>query len=421
MISGRQAAALAVVCTSFALTEPGLCQAVPGINARFTVIGVHDSNILRLPDGVTPQQVGFGTDQRDDTVVAPLVEVDATLVWGRQTLIANGLFRRDYFANLDQFDTRTQEFGVDFLWQLGNHWNGVLAASHDERLTGFQDFFGPQRNVLTVRTASASANWSPRPDRRLMLSFDQYNGKNSVEQRRVYDYELRAPRVELVAISGAGNEVSASYRFTDGDYPNRIVTPVSTFDSSYTQSDADLGVRYAPGGKTKIDARLGYGWRRYETLVERDFSGPVGRLVITWIPTGKTLFELSAIRDLNAVDDLDNLFAVGTMYRAALRYQLSAQLSFAAEYQRQRLDYQGDPRAASVLRTRFGIPDDDRTDTTTNPKLAIEWRPTRKWLINLSREWPERRSTDSAFFDRSSLQYKAHVTSIAIQYSPGPW
>lgn len=421
MKAGRRTA-LSIACSALAACGPAASQTiVPGINARFTVAGTRDSNILRLPDGVTPRQLGIDTDERDDTVLSPSIDIDASFIWGRQSLRANAVFRRDYFEQLDQFDSRTQSYGATYLWQLGNHWSGELAAGRDEQLTGFQDFLGPQRNVLTVRTERALANWRPRPDRRVALSFDHYDGENSTDLRRVNDFEVRAPRVELVAVTGAGNELSTSYRYTDGNYPNRIVTPTSTFDSSYTQSDADVGVRYAPGGKTLIDARLGYGWRRYETLSDRDYSGPVGRLSITWIPTGKTLLELSAIRDLNAVDELDNLFAVGTVYRAAVRYQMSAQWSLAAEYRRQRLDYQGDTSAFSSLRSRFDIPDEERTDTITNPKIALEWRPSVKWLVNLSREWPERKSSQSTIFDRSSLQYRAHVTSLAIQYSLGPW
>lgn len=413
---------LSIMCSALAVCTPAAAQTlVPGINARLSVIGVHDRNILRLPDGVTPRQAGLDTDDREDFVLSPVVDVDASLVWGRQALTANAVFRRDYFDQLGVFDSRTQSFSANYRWQLGNHWNGEASAGRDEQLTGFQDFIGPQRNVLTVRSARALANWQPRPDRRVSMSFDTYDGKNSIEQRRVNDYELRAPRIELVAISGAGNELSSSYRYTDGSYPNRIVTPTSVVDSSYKQSDADVGVRYAPGGKTSIDARIGYGWRRYETLSDRDFSGPVGRLIVVWAPTGKTVLELSAVRDLNAVDELDNLFAVGTVYRAALRYQLSAQFSFAAEYRRLRLDYEGDPRADSILRTRFGVPDDARSDTTTQPKIALEWRPTLKWLVNLSREWPQRTSSGASPFDRSSLQYKSVVTALAIQYSLGPW
>jgi len=404
-----------------ALCNEASAQIEPGIGAKLSVIGTRDSNILRLPDGVDPRRLGFDSDQRDDTVLTPLVELNGAFIWGAQSLVLRADLRRDLFEEYSTFDTRTQSYDANYYWQVGNHWAGELAASRDEQLTGFQDFLGPQRNVLTIRSARALANWRPRPDRRVALSFDAYDGRNSVESRRINDFDLRAPRIELVAISGAGNEVSTSYRYSDGNYPNRIVLSNTSFDSSYTQSDADIGFRYLPGGKTLVDARFGYGWRRYENLPDRDFSGPVGRLNFTWVPTGKTLLELSAIRDLNAVDELDNLFAVSTVYRAAIRYQLSAQISFAAEYRRVRVSYQGDPQADSILRTQFGVPDDNRVDTTTTPKIVLEWRPGLRWLVNLSSEWPERKSTSQTLQDRSSLDYKAHVTSLAVQYSIGPW
>src|SRR5262249_29867955 len=152
--------------------------------------------------------------------------------------------------------------------------------------------------------------YQPRPERRVNLSGDQYDGTNSEEARRTSDFTIRALRFELAALTSLGNEISLAYRYSDGEYPNRVSSPLFPIDNSYRQHDAELGPSWRAPTRYQIDVRGGYGWRRYADVPQRNVQGLSWQLQATWQATGKTSFEVASARDFGAVEDFDSLYAI---------------------------------------------------------------------------------------------------------------
>jgi hypothetical protein len=378
-----------------------------GVTLTSTVSVQRDTNVLRLEDGQQPADVGLAGSSRADTIVSPVIQLDILGAFSRQKLYASATWRDTRFDRFSQFDTDSLDYRGGWSWTLGPALTGEISGGREKQNTSFEDFFGPRRNVLTIRTVHADLGWRPRPDRRLALSADAYDGRNSESERRGGDYATRAVRIELAAASTGQTEAGLGFRQTDAEYPNPVFFFFTRIGNNYQQRDADLFVRLRGERRLRAELRAGYAWRRYDEITERNVEGPNGLISLSWAATGKIQVEASAARDFSAVEDFDNLYTVADRERLTARYVIRPQWALSAEFKRRKLSYRGDPAQT------FFVPEpsaERRVDRSSEQRWGLTWLPSNAWIFDLSYV-PQRRESTIA-----GLQFRSEAVQFVAQY-----
>lgn len=413
MTARRHAAAFGVGGLLLALCGSAPAADDRGLHGSVGLTVLHDRNLFRLPEGVTPAQAGVtlgGTDgsERSDRATVPDAAVDGTLALGRQRVALRLSQQAMRFHRYEAYDSSDRSAGLLWRWQLGNELAGELNAEHARRATALDDFRGSERNDVRSRSVQFGGRWQPRPDRRLRLGVDRLHGSNSVAERRTADYRATLRSAEATYVSGLGNELLLRLRHGTGEYPNRSIVGTVPVDNSWRQRDAELGLVLRPGGRTRGELRIGRGTRRHDDVPARDFDGTTGRIALAWEAGAALVLDVELARDLAAVEDFDRLYAVTLRRAAGLQWVLSAQWQASLRWTRRELDYGGDPENA--LTALLG-PTEARADRLANTRLALVWQPTRQWSAQAS--W----SRDTRSSNREGLAYRSQALEIGSRYA----
>jgi len=411
----KRPAALITASLAALATSPASAQAPPerpGFSLTAGTQLVHDNNLFRLADGVDPRQAGYATNERGDTIAVPSAAFEANLLRGRQRVDLRANLSREILLRNSQFDLTDLSYQGLWQWQLGNEWSGELADSQQQQRTSFADTQLTQANRQTTRERKARADYRPRPDRRLGVSYDESLGSNSLGPRQINDFRITVARAELGFDSGLGSEIVAAASSTRGEYPNRQIFVLAPVDNSYRQAQFDLSTRYAAGAKTQLELRIGYAKRRYPQVSQRNFGGLVGDLGLAWEPTAKLSGHLRVSRDLNGVDDYDRIYTVSTKTSAGLTYQASAKVELDVDGSASRVRFQGDPQN---FFTFFRGPAGYREDRYDRLKFSLSWLSTERLSVQLAQTLETRQS------NFAGAQYRDWTTLMSLQYLIGPW
>jgi len=385
---------------------------VPGVTLTAESSLTRDGNLFRLPDGASPRQFGLNADARGDTLIVPSLSADAAMQYSRQRFQLSGSLSRELLRENPGFDTTDLKYRGSWKWQVGNDWSGELADSQQQQRTSFADQLLTRPNRQTTHSKHASADYHPRPDRRLGVSFDEYVGSNSLGVRQIYDYRITISRAEVGLDSGLGSELVIGASTTHADYPNQQIFFLAPVDNSYRELQLDLSSLLVLTEKTQLRWRIGYAKRRHPDVSQRDFSGPVGNLGLDWRPTAKIQGRITVARDLNEVSDFDRIYTVTTMASGELSYAPTFKTQLAVTANAQRVDYRGDPRNFFTAVFGRGKYREDRYDAV---KTSFTWAPTDHLTIQLSEALGTRNS------NQPHLQYRDWTTGLDLKYWIGPW
>lgn len=383
-----------------------------GLTTTLTMVATHESNMLRLPDGLTPADLGLPSDQRSDWVFAPSLGFSGGFGYGLQEFEGNVTLGWNRFQEFDNYDTDIVGYRLSWFWRTGGNLDGELTVRRDESDTLFQDFIGPTGNVLTLDTQRAAANWRPRPDRRLSMLLEHLVGSNSLEVRSINDFDVYNATATAAIVSSPGNEVYLSYMRTDGEYPNRVVSQLYAIDNSYKQDNYSVGITWNPSAFTRLLARAGYVSRHYDEIRARDFSDPTWLLDVQHAFTGKTAIAARFAQDASSIDDLDRAYTISTRASVAVMHSLTHNTRLTLKYDWQRVNWAGDPQTfASGFLQLF---QDARVDSYSTPTILFDWAIAPRWNLQFAQQWPSRSSNYPA------VEYRSSVSQIALQYSIGP-
>jgi len=407
LVSAAGLGAVLALPTASAQTVPDM----PGVAYTVGVSALHDDNLFRIPDGADPRAFGFSTDDRGDTAFTPYFNVDDTILYSLQRITLSAGVSRQMLRINPSFDQTYFVYRGDWLWRAGDEFSGDLSDSQQQSQTSQADVRSSEANKQTYRAWHASADWRPRPDRRLGLSFDNSTGSNSASILLPNDFHTTIGRVELGIQSDLGHEIVVGLSQTRNEYPNRVISPVAPIDNTYRQRQIDIGTHFTVSDLTGMDVRFGYARRYYSDVPDRDFSGPVGSLGLTWQPTGLISVRLNVGRDLNEVIDAFRIYSVTTNSQASLTYELSAAIQLTAGADASRVDYKGVPQ--NLLTFLYG-PGPSRVDKYLDVKLGVAWLPRDRVTVRLDLVASRRNSTLQEY------QFEDLSTQLGLQYRIGP-
>jgi hypothetical protein len=407
---GAGTALAALTAVAFAQQSPPAD--IPGLSLAAAASVVRDGNLFRLPNGLQPRQLGLNTDQRGDTTIVPSASVDANILFGRQRVLLSGTLSRELLKDNPSYDTTDLSYRGSWLWQIGNAWSGELTDLQQQQRTSFADQLLTQANRQTLHDRHAAIDFRPRPDRRIGVVYDQSIGSNSLGIRQINDYRVTFARAELGIDSGLGHELVLGASSTHADYPNQQIIALAPIDNSYRQTQLDLSSLFVLSEKTQLRWRIGYARRRHPEVPQRNFSGLVGNVGVSWEPTAKVQGKISINRDLNDAADYFRIYTITTTATGELDYLPTAKTQIALTASAARIGYKGSP--LNFYTIVFG-PAGYREDRYDNVRLSLGWTPWDRFSVTLSQALSTRNSSEPQF------QFRDWTTELDLQYRIGPW
>jgi hypothetical protein len=134
-------------------------------------------------------------------------------------------------------------------------------------------------------------------------------------------------------------------------------------DPEFDQREFGARASWSYSGLTKGSAQFGYMRRAYDTFASRDFSGPVGKVNLTYELTGKSQLRVDASRTRNATQTTFASYYVEDLGTAAIAYAATAKILVKPSFEYRRQDFRGSPFA--------GV--DGLLLTTRTPYLQVDW------------------------------------------------
>ena len=362
----------------------------------------YDDNLLRLPNGIQPVQVGVGDRPRGTWIynayARMLMDVPVSRQRFRLDLTGTSYRYVDYsYLNWTGWNGR-----ADWLWEAGNRWKGVALVARNESLTGFADFRDfNSRNLLTVYTAQVDADYWIHPNWRIVGAANYVQGRNSQPILAFNDLDQYYVEGGVRYISTAQNWLRPTIRYTHGEYPERNA-PTLISDTSFDQYDVGVDLLWRFSGASELSGRIAYTERRLPNISARNFSGPTGRLTYAWAPTGKAGVSFLALREIGAIEDITATYIVTSSAAVTPYWLVAPKLRLEASYQYTNRDYAGQPTIA-------GIP--QRDDKYNFARLTAIWVPTRNWTVTAGYQYSDRTS------NFPGLQFDDNTYSLTAQFA----
>jgi hypothetical protein len=336
---------------------------------------MYDSNPFRVATGEqsdTIARLGFGGRS-------------LTRIAGRQRLLLEGYGEYHDYADFNELDHFAYGLRGDWLWEIGNQLDGVVRYGRRKRLADQGELRTPERTMISEESALVNGGYRISPRWRIFGGAEHFRDKRDNDELSWLN--AASLRGGLTYRSPLANEIGVEVVGTRGEA--RVDVPVGagveSFIDDYDQAEVAATLAYALGAQWKINGRVGYLDRGYDTVSGRDFNGTSYRVLVEWLPTSSVIFSLEGYRvpeslaDVTATHVLTQGGALGVSWAATFK------LVFSARYIYEDLVYKGDPDA---LRLGLG----DREDTVQTWRLGAGWELQRQLQIGLGFDYGERTS-----------------------------
>jgi exopolysaccharide biosynthesis operon protein EpsL len=359
-----------------------------------------DDNVFRLSDASDPV-TAIGSSSKGDTytTTSPGFRFDVPV--SRQRFLGELTWNDERYNEFTVLNFTGHNGRAMWKWQAGNDLSGELGYTEVLELASLSNIQGDAQssapNPLKTQRTFLNAAYMLTPRWRLQGELSRRQQTNEVFLEN--DVGINGTELTGSYITPAGNQVGVSLRVEDAEFPNPQLVNGEPVDNAYSQRNVAAVLGWTPAGHSRISARAGWITRDYEQLPQRDYDGPMYRVIYDWNPTAK--FTLTAIlqRDISPDEEINTSFALvkGITLYPTLRLTEKVSISGALEYSDR--EYLGDAQLLSQ-----GLA---RTDRVRMGVLTATYTPIRpvKLAMNLQRE---SRSSSLAFSD-----YEVSIISVS--------
>lgn len=258
----------------------------------------HDSNLLRLGDGV-PTPVGYS---RSDSVLATSLTAGFDQSYGRQRGFGNVALRSTRFGSNGVYDNQSYALAAGLDWSTIGRVSGALNVGSSRSLASFGlqelGLLG-RKNFEDSRTADLAVRVGLVTEWTAEATYGRRGITNTLDETSVQSREFDSDTTSLSLRwrpTGAA-AIGLGWRATTGRYPRFRRTAAGEFIEDRFRSDgAEVTVELTPSGASRIALRIGNSRTRYDVNAARDFTGLTGLLDWTWRPTGKLSVSTSFSR-----------------------------------------------------------------------------------------------------------------------------
>lgn len=167
-------------------------------------------------------------------------------------------------------------------------------------LAPFSEIQAPIKDMITLDHAFGSAAYQMTARWRVRGGLDWYKYNHGDTAFASADNRTTSVTAGLDYLTPAADFVGGQVKYSRGEYPNPQLVAGSLVDNEFKEVETSLVAHWIVSGLSTLDARAGYTKRTHSQLDQRDFSGFTGRLSYDWTPSGKTVLNFSAWREIQA-------------------------------------------------------------------------------------------------------------------------
>lgn len=324
---------------------------------------LYDSNFLRLSDNVDPVLVS-GKSDKSEFVKQVAAGIDMDWKISRQHIIVKANVNQNWFENYTSLDYTGWDTLAQWNWQLGNDLDGEMGYSNAQVLGSFVQLNSLVNNLQNNQRSFVNAGYLFHPNGK--IKFGLFRTENTIEGtgRQFSNNIENNAELNLQYLSPTGSILGLRVLGTDGEYPERQLTPGSTQDNAYTRMNYAVTWDWQASIKTRVSGLVGYTEQSYANFGSRNFSDIVAHLNLNWQATDKTLLELSARRDIYQADTLFASFVLTEGVWFDLTWQPSSKIALRLPISYQEQQYLGG-----------GVSFDQQKDQVGNVGINLMYHP----------------------------------------------
>lgn len=344
------------------------------LNCSIGLTRQHDSNLFRLPEGVSPL-LYTGKPARGDDLTSATFGVSLKKAYSLQQIEAGFERSSNRYGTYTYLNNDADSGRAAWRWQLTPRLRGNLTADRSQTLMSFTDYTGyATKNVRTITAVRADAEWNLfRNGWYVHGGVDRYETRNSQTFTQDQGSRVASADAGVRYVFPSGNWIDVLSRVGVGDFLDRSLDAVNQLDNGFRDRRTEVRGYWAVGGKSLLEGAAGYATRDYDHFSSRDYSGGVGNLKWTWQPTGKLALVASWKRDFAAYIDVTSSYYRQDVYSVGPVWQVDAKVRLSLKLDHTRRDYRG------AVTTLPFTARDDRIDLK---QVTADWTPLRALTLS---------------------------------------
>jgi hypothetical protein len=363
-----------------------------------------EDNLYRLPDGVDPSLVLGPGASRDDSIGTTSLALLGHWMQARQELALDVALAANRFAENTDLDYTSGHGAVDWKWQLGHGWSGLLEARHEQTLASFANTRSLEKDVFTTNGYRGELDFDVGPRWRSIGGARVATTEHDNEERRGDDADLEDASLGVEYHTPRDSSLGLEYRRSRAIYPLSPIVIGGGSASDYEDRRATMSLGYAPADKVTLKASVGYVGRTYLHAEGGDFSGDVWSVALQWMPASKVQLAIESWRDLKAYLDAESNHFVSNGESLVAAWlpvgSISVSLQISHEYQLY-IGAEQDPLLALLP---------PRKDEPTTESVSVTYKLRERATFNVSYRSEARASNTFRFdYDAAALSIGADV------------
>lgn len=356
----------------------------------------HYDNLFLLPD----QTPGFA-GPRGDNARQLSAGLDYTHAFGRQVVELRASVSRVAYEHYDTLNYSGKDFSGDLEWHLGNHLQGHAGASYVQSLTSFADYHGQERDLRLERRVYGDGEWRFHPSWRLRAAVREQAYGYELKVRSVNDRRENTFETGVDYLAPSGSAIGVLVRHVDGIYPNPSRVGTRLIQDNYGQDEIKANVDWRLSAITQATFQLGWARRQHQQASERDDSGINGRGNLSWNPTSRLRFNLTAWREFAAIE---STVATSSLNKGAGlngTYDLTSKVQMTASYRTEKRDFAKINGVPSFVGSH---------DSTNTAALGVSYAPLPTMRVSLNGSHNQRSGLELA----GTAAYRANSMSLSV-------
>lgn len=361
-----------------------------------------DSNLFRLPAGVDPMAV-LGKPSAAEQIGVGTLGLNFNTIQGLQTISADINALNYRYRNFNYLDFGGINYDAAWRWAFTPRFTGNLTGQRTQTPTSFVNYGNYDvRNVRTeINTRLDSVLELYGPWRLVAgIANDRQANEQTVEGRS--DYAADSADLGVRRVFASGSTLSYSARRYRGNYINRALDAYAQYDSSFTQIDNELRLRWLISGLSRSSMYLTHLSRSHPIYPVRDYSGFNAGADLNWSISGKSALLAAYTHTLSAYETYYASYTQTDRISIAPTWQISGKTLLSLSHAWAQIDYLGAPFAA------FASP--QRRDTTRDTTLSFTWEPYHKLTLIASLQNASRGS------NFSGQDYTSNMATLSANY-----
>jgi exopolysaccharide biosynthesis operon protein EpsL len=362
----------------------------------------YDDNLFRLPANADVAALTGRSDAKEEILVSS-VGLGINKSYSLQRFEADFSVVDYRYRNFDVLDFTANNYSAAWHWSLTPDFHGTLGTERRESQNSYAD-------VQNIRQSNQRTAVDTRFDGEYNLdgAWSVLGGLNRAslhnEEAVVGEDDTRTTSV-LAGVRrsfASGSAVSYTLKSTEGRYLNRTPSAASLLDDEFRQIDHGLRLAWAFTGKSTANFSLTHMDRTHAHFAQRDFSGWTSSANVKWAATDKVSLVVGYAELLAGYQTRNTNYTRTRRLSLTPTWQVSAKTALRLRHEVAQIDFRGAPD---------GVAPSDRSDTTNDTSLSIQWQPTRP--MTLSASLLNSRRTSSG----NGLDFRSKQATLGAQFS----